>query len=169
MDNITVNMNNLTETEKEQLLTLVEKANKDKPKKYIPESGEKYWYIAYYGQVDGFEYWYNAPTDKDSLKIGNCFKTCEEAEFELEKLKVIKELKDYALEHNEYEIDWKDRDKNKNKWYIYYNYYYSDINYDAAYSIKLNTVYFTSSQIADNAIKTIGKNRLKKYYFGIEE
>lgn len=167
MDNMSVNMNNLTETEKEQLLTLVEKANKDKPKTYIPENGEKYWYIAYYGQVDGYEYWYNAPTDKDSLKIGNCFKTREEAEFELEKLKVIKELKDYALEHNEYEIDWKE--KNKEKWYIYYNYCYSVVSYSVTFDMVLSTVYFTNPRIAENAIKTIGKDRLKKYYFEIEE
>ena len=165
MNNVTIDMNNLTETEREQLLTLVTKANKGKSKVYVPEYGEKYWYIASDGQISIHVIWYNTPTDNNSLMVGNCFKTREEAEFEVERLKVIKELKDYALKHNESEIDW----KNKEKWYIYYDYSCSAFFSAWTYKMGLNTVYFTSSEIADNAIKSIGKNRLKKYYFEIEE
>ena len=165
MENISVDMNNLNETEREQLLTLVTKANKGKSKVCIPEDGEKYWVISSDGQQLSKYTWCGDYFEYGLLAIGNCFKTREEAEFEVERLKVIKELKDYALEHNESEIDW----KNKEKWYIYYDYPCSAVFSAWTYKMGLNTVYFTSSEIADNAIKSIGKNRLKKYYFEIEE
>ena len=168
MDNISVDMNNLTGEEREQLLTLVTKANKGKSKVYVPKDGEKYWSIV--GSSGGRLANYTWSSDYFGyglLAIGNCFKTREEAEFEVKKLKVIKELKDYALEHNESEIDWKDR--NKEKWFIHYDYPYSVIRSVWTYSMVLSAVYFTSSQVAENAIKAIGEDRLKKYYFGIEE
>lgn len=167
MENISVDMNNLNKTEREQLLTLVTKANKGKSKVCIPEDGEKYWVISSDGQQLSKYTWRGDYFEYGLLAIGNCFKTREEAEFEVERLKVIKELKDYALKYNEHEIDWKD--KNKEKWFIHYDYSYSVIRSVWTYSMVLSTVYFTSSQIADNAIKAIGEDRLKKYYFGIEE
>lgn len=165
MDNVTIDMNNLTEREREQLLTLVAKANKGS-KVYVPEDGEKYWIILTSGTLSNYT-WRGDCFDHGLLAIGNCFKTREEAKFEVERLKVIKELKDYALKYNEHEIDWKD--ENKGKWCIYYSYSYSTVLSDVTSSIGLSTVYFTSSQIAGNAIKAIGEDRLKKYYFGIEE
>lgn len=169
MDNISVDMNNLTETEREQLLTLVTKANKGKSKVYVPEDGEKYWIIVNDGEAGMLNdcTWSGDDFDYSLLAIGNCFKTREEAEFEVERLKVIKELKDYALKYNECEIDWKNR--NKKKWFIHYDYPYAVICSVWTYDMVLSTVYFTSSQIAGNAIKAIGEDRLKKYYFGIEE
>ena len=167
MENISVDMNNLNKTEREQLLTLVTKANKGKSKVCIPEDGEKYWVISSDGQQLSKYTWRGDYFEYGLLAIGNCFKTREEAEFEVERLKVIKELKDYALKHNESEIDWSLT--NEKKWYIYYSHYYFDICSDMAFRTKLNTTYFTSSQIAENAIESIGKDRLKKYYFEIEE
>ena len=163
---LTIDMNNLTETEREQLLTLVTKANKGKSKVYTPEYGEEYWIIVSSGELNNY-IWKSDFIDFDSFAIGNCFKTREEAEFEAERLRIIKELKDYALEHNECEIDWKD--EKEKKWYTCYDYLYSTIRSAWTSNIGLSTVYFTSSQIVDNAIKAIGEDRLKKYYFGIKE
>lgn len=91
----------------------------------------------------------------------------EEAEFELNKRLVYQELKDYALEHNKKDIDWTDCNV---KWSIYYNteteclgcdFWYTDCN--------IGQIYFSFGRIAQKVIKAIGKDRIKKYLFGVEE
>lgn len=117
-NNITVNMENLSQEERSILLPLIEKANKPKNKVWKPESDEMY----YYSCSDGFikeATWDNINVDKNRYAIGNCFKTREEAEFALERQKVIMELKRFALEHNEKEIDWSNRCQNK--YFLYFN------------------------------------------------
>lgn len=58
---------------------------------------------------------------------------------------------------------------NKKKWLIWYN--YDSKNIDTGYYNTLRThyIYFSSKEIAKQAIKHIGKERLKKYYFRIED
>ena len=87
MDNITIDMNNLTETEREQLLTLVTKANKGKSKVYVPEDGEKYWVISSDGQQLSKYTWRGDYFEYGLLAIGNCFKTREEANAALKQIK----------------------------------------------------------------------------------
>lgn len=159
MDNITVNMENLTEEEREQLLKLVEKGNKVKSKVWKPENGERYW------TMDN-EYWdwRNDKFDNFQYSIGNCFKIADNAKFSLEKRKVEVELKRFAEEHNEKEVDW-----NFVRYYIHYNCRENEIfifnnyvNWD-----KSSEIYFTSKEIAKQAIEAIGEERIKKYYFEI--
>ena len=98
--------------------------------------------------------------------MGNCYETIEEAEQAIEILKIHNELKHYAEEHNEAEIDW---DSNEQpKYLILADYYYSDmseyidIDYDCIYKYP-NQIYFTSREIAEDAIKAIGKDRVKMW------
>lgn len=101
--------------------------------------------------------------DRMRYALGNCFRTEEEALFALERLKVIAELKRFALEHN-VPIDW--RDEEQPKWYI------CDIFGPAISSVKYinnNDIYFSSKEVAKQAIETIGKDRIEKYYLGIEK
>ena len=81
-------------------------------KVWKPKKGETYWYICNAGNIvdDTND---NTKTDEDRFSIGNCFKTQEEAKHMVEKLKVIKELKDFALENNEEEIDWNNPEQDK--------------------------------------------------------
>ena len=103
------------------------------------------------------------------ISIGNCFETGKEAKHMVEKLKVIKELRDFALENNNEKIDW--RDKCTGKYFITYDFYDEKISI-ASYTFRNFLpfeIYFTSKEIAQKAIKKIGEYRIKKYYFDIEE
>lgn len=167
MDNtITVNVNDLTQEERNQLISLLEKSNERKSKKrWRGKTDESYYCIWCDGQIDSIKEMYH-PFDERTYKNGNYFKTEEEAKFELNKRLVYQELKDYALEHNEGEIDWTD---DCLKWYISYNgktgfleYNYWLNRYD------IGQIYFSSKAIARNAVNAIGEQRIKKYLFGIE-
>ena len=56
-----------------------------------PKSGDEYWYIIAPGRVS-YNFWKNLKADKEMLEFGNIFKTEEEAKFEAERLKVLREL-----------------------------------------------------------------------------
>lgn len=84
MENITVNMENLSEEEREQLMKLIEKSNGSKRNVWKPEGNEKYFFVSGCGVINSCK-WINDTTDNGYYEIGNCFKTKEEAEFALEK------------------------------------------------------------------------------------
>ena len=136
--------------------------------KWKPREGELYFYINSNGEIE-YRYYKNRNiNDKRRIcNIGNYFKTDEEADHMVEKLKVIKELQDFALEHNDEEIDW--YDKEQDKWEISYK----DSNVEPIcnnyYRAQAFNIYFASKEIAQEAIKTIGEDRIKKYYFDIED
>lgn len=137
---------------------------KNKIKVWEPSLGDLYYYINSNGDIK-FSYYNTRSIDKRC--IGNFFKTDEEAAHMAKKLKVIKELRDFALEHNDEEIDW--YDKEQDKWEISYK----DSNIEPIcnnyYRAQTFNIYFTSLEIAKEAIKKIGEDRIKKYYFDIED
>lgn len=165
--NLTVNMDNLTEEERNQLLALIEKSTKKKSKVWKPELEETYYRIEGTKVISNI--WHNIPYDNYSYSIGNCSPTKEKAKFAVERLKVITELKRFAQEHNEKEIDW--RDFGQCKYFIYCEFHdnaeYIDIG--CAKECKSNDIYFTSEEIAQQAIEAIGEDRIKKYYFEVED
>lgn len=169
MDNNTlqINMNNLTDEERTTLLSLVEKANKPVNKVWKPEYNRDYYFIRYNAEIC-YTNWIESDTDKERFILGNCFKTEEEAEFALKRQKVITELKRYALEHNEEEIDWY---KSTCKYYIQYSYMDNklDIRYGRYRKNYNSSIYFTSEEIARAAIEAIGEERIKKYYFEVND
>lgn len=164
--NITVNMENLSQEERSTLLSLIEKANKPKNKVWKPEKDETYYYLYSYGKIEE-DTWDNANEDRIRYAIGNCFKTKEEAEFALERQKVITELKRFALEHNDKEIDWNNIEQRK--CFLSYQHDKNIIFIDFYYSVQIYNIYFTSEEIAQAAIKEIGEERLRKYYFEVKE
>lgn len=137
-----------------------------KSKVWKPSLGDLYYYINSNGDIK-FSYYNNRSIDKRC--IGNYFKTDEEAQHMVEKLKVIKELRDFALEHNDEEIDWVDNEQDK--WAICYDIEDKEIAYESGKKIKSVpfNVYFATEQDCERAIKTIGEDRIKKYYFDIED
>lgn len=163
--NLNVNMENLTEEERNQLLALVKKSTEE-PKVWNPKDYKKYYYVDNNGDI-WEERWCGSYTDEERYEIDNCFKTEEEAEFAVEKLKVITKLKRFAQEHNG-KIDWNDRIW---KYYLAYDHDYDTKGIYITYSdyLKIADIYFTSREIAQQAIDTIGAYRLKKYYFEVED
>ena len=140
----------------------------EKKKYWTPKEKEKYFYIEdCMGVSDDRNV--QAPIDYCRFNIGNFFKTKIEAEHILEKLKVIHELQKFAYENNEGEIDWKNF--NQCKYYLVYDTKDEDLYVD--YSIQCErepfNIYFTSSKIAKRAIEEIGEDRIKKYYFNVED
>lgn len=174
---LNVNMENLTEEERNQLLALVKKSTEEKPKVWKPKDDEEYYYILPNGNVSHESKFYkplyanhykNYLSNKEGrYSIGNCYRTEKEALFALEKQKVIAELKRFAQEHNE-KIDWNNEDQRK--YHLYYTCSSNSIDIGFMYFRKFGSIiYFSSEKIAQQAIKTIGANRLKKYYFEVEE
>lgn len=134
--------------------------------KWKPSLGDLYYYINSNGDIK-FSYYNTRSIDKRC--IGNIFKTDEEADHMVEKLKVIKELRDFALENNDKNVDW--RDKCTGKYFITYDFYDEEIS-TASYTFRNFlpfNIFFTSKEIAQKAITKIGKERLEKYYFDVKE
>ena len=140
----------------------------EESKVWKPEKDGHYYYYDNDGRTYQSSYCEDS-IDKRRFEFGNCFKTQEEAKHMAEKLKVINELKNFALENNNEKIDW--RDKCIGKYFITYDFYDEEISV-ASYTFRNFLpfeIYFTSKEIAQKAIKTIGADRIKKYYFDIKE
>src|SRR5699024_4168341 len=77
---------------KERIAELEEQAKEERE---FPQDGDEYWFITDRGMVfdSKFE---NKKSDRDSLEIGNFFKTKEQADFAVEKLKVEAELRNLS-------------------------------------------------------------------------
>lgn len=166
MEEIKLNLENLTEEERAQLMFLVKKANKEEKKSNLwkPSHGEDYYYIEWDGDVARDE-WDGGSYDEDAYAIGNCFETKKEAEFEVERRKVIVELKRFAEENGV--------SAESIRYYIsgaFYDYGDSFIigTSTTQSSLGCSIPVFSSSKVAEDAIKKIGEDRLKKYYFGVE-
>lgn len=135
-------------------------------KVWKPKDGEIFYYINCDGKICR-ETWRDSSTFSLSLyKLGNCFKTIEEAKFALERLIVTAELQRYADEHNEWDVDWKNSEQAK--YDIYYDIENNIIDYCSYYGMKFNAIYFTSEEIARQAVESVGTERVKKYYLGVE-
>ena len=140
----------------------------EESKVWKPEKDGHYYYYNDMGHI--YESCYDGDSaDKNRLEFGNCFKTKEEAKHMAEKLKVINELKNFALENNAEEIDWKNL--KQVKWAIAYSRIYKNLELNDWRNTQFSSsnIYFTSREIAQKAIETIGEDRIKKYYFDIEE
>ena len=153
---------NALETEIANLRAELEKP--DTPGPWVPEKGEKFWLIYNFGAVNGQYQWDNDAFDRGKLSIGNIFRTQEDAEFMLERLKVLAELRRLA---KGFVPDW--RDTNQKKWYLCCDVggsIHCDYTYGISYGVP---VYFQSREDAQAAIEAVGAERLKRYYFMVGE
>ena len=164
-EQITIHLDNLTEEEREQLKKLLSKASEEPSKEsrvWIPEKQERYYYI------DGFvnvaaDNWDDYEVDIDRLNVGNVFRNSEQAEFVSEKIKVKPEFERYALEHNDPDYSGNDY------YYIIMNTGVKDTSVLEYWKAKVEgATHFTSEKIAKDAIKSVGKDRILKYLFGVD-
>lgn len=155
LENILKSINELKEWAENELKGLKEY----KPKRWKPKDHEKYYFFDNYYGVEN-HYWINDLTDNYLHTTHNCFKTKEEAEAYGCNLETKRLLMVFADEHNE-DIDWKDY--NQFKYSIYYNYEYDKLNVMSTDSIRKKDIYFSSEEIAEQAIEEIGEERIKKY------
>ena len=165
MNEIKVNLENLKDNERKQLLALIEKANK-KPKRFKPESGQIFWYINLRNETKSYE-WGWGSFYQGCYNSNNCFANEEEAKFEAEKRKVIAELENFVLENND-EIDW--RNDSQKKYCLFYDSVVNALQSDWYQRFQQQgAIYFSSRELCKQAIEKVGKDRIKKYLFGVEE
>lgn len=170
------NVNNTLEDINRDMVTLLDDVfsndweiyEEQKSKDWKPREGELYFYINSNGEIE-YRYYKNRNiNDKRRIcNIGNFFKTDEEADHMVEKLKVIRELQDLS----NIKLNMSDYVKNNRIYYIAYDFTQNRIVplFDnISRNIPFN-VYFSTKEDCEKAITKIGKERLEKYYFDIED
>lgn len=131
----------------------------DSPKpphpRWKPELGEDYFYCSYSGSVYKVS-WINGKLDNSMYNRGNVFRTKEETEFEAERLKVLAEMNEWA-------------GHNYDGTYIYYHRPSDEImiDWDGNSTNCHGDIRFKCVDDALNCIKSVGEDRIKKYYFRI--
>lgn len=124
------------------------------------QKGDTYYVIGGNGEVMN-AIWANIYIDKDCRKNGNVFLTEEEAENEVELRKIEAEMLRLGGRRN--------FKKGEDNYVIYYAYDDDGLNIVSyKFHFYQGEIYFDSYKKADDAIKTIGEDRIKKYIFGVE-
>ena len=124
----------------------------------FPKVGDKYWYIDTTGDVHD-ENWECFSFEKATLEIGNMFKTKEQAEFVVEKLKVEAELRSLS-------DSW---DLEKTQYTFSFNWEVGEFEIDYPdYNQYPGSYYFDSLDSWEQAIESVGEERIKKYIFEVE-
>lgn len=107
--------------------------------------------------------WDNGIFLKKKREIGLVTLTEEELEFKRESMKVYEELKRFAKEFT-YE-EW--CDIGIKKYFIYFSFYKNVMDFGFSISYKERRLYFESKEKVREAIKSVGEERVKKYYLGV--
>ena len=133
--------------------------DKYNPEEEWPKEGDEYWVIDGFGDVNNF-FWRDDPVDNIALKNNAIFKTKEEAEFETERLKVLRELeklgRPFVL--------------NESNWSLFLNGEHElEVHSNRHYNEKYGSYYFDTEEQLNKAIDKIGEDRIKKYLFGVNE
>jgi len=129
---------------------------------FFPMVGDDYYFLYSNGDIGDTQYT-GTTSDMTREFMGNCFKTKEEAEFEVERLKVIHEMKKFA-EPEDYEWDGENSHH-----YIYYNFCCDGIRTGHTYSYKKNAIFFKSTEDINACVEAVGEDRIIKYYLGVKE
>lgn len=135
---------------------------KEKNKSWKPKEGDAYFYISGTGKVISDNFMPCLPSDNDKVLFNNAFQTAEEAEYMVEKIKIINKLRDLS------NIKFS---KNKNKYFIYYNFRENRVRCGETNLCKLSPfeACFKTAEECQKAIEIIGEDNLKKYYFDVED
>ena len=130
-----------------------------KQEQEFPQDGKTYSYINTYGGVES-DIWEGHFAERNMVKIGNFFKTEEEAEFIAEKLKVEAELRKFSrlFEYGKF------------NYYLFFDIDGNSFRTDfTSYCPPQGAIYFESEEKSQEAVSAVGKERIKKYIFGVEE
>lgn len=149
----------LSAAEAELRALKAEKSEDDPPKPphqrpYL-ENNQTYFYVDVKSEVSDAQ-WLSDLFDLGAYKIGNVFPTAEAAEFAAERLKVLAEMREWAG-------IWDD------PWVMIYDGWSPKAISIHAPDVTFGELRFATREDAEGCIKAVGKDRLKKYYFGIPE
>lgn len=143
---------------KSELIKNIEEKEKENNKTvWDLKDGDRY-YVIYPRDIECYTF-DGQDFDIEARENGNMFLTREEAKFEFERKKIEAVMRKYNVPF-EYR---------ENNWSIYYDHgikalgvtYWSDNNY--------GVYHFKTKEIAQKVIDEVGKDRLLKYWFRVEE
>ena len=138
---------------------IAELEEQEKQEREFPQYGDTHWYINTYGAVSE-DIWEEHVAEKNMIKIGNVFRTEQQADFAVEKLKVEAELQKYS----------KLFEYGKFNYYLFFDIDGNSFRTDfTSYCPPQGAIYFESEEKAQQAVYTVGEERIKKYLFGVEE
>ena len=144
------------ETDKE------EQKKKETKNHWKPITSEKYFFTYSDGDVDSV-IWTENKADKGRYGLRNVFRTKENAEFEVERRKIITELQNYADDHNGEISNLSDA------FWIAFDENDMSITVETdSYLPPVGAVLFSDADTAYDAIEAIGEDRIIKYMFGID-
>lgn len=137
-----------------------EKENKSMNKRWRGRCGQNYYYVTHDDNVRCKTDYY-IPVDEFRYDTRNYFQTEEQAQKYASVLETERQLKKFADEHND-KIDWEDIDQDK--WCLGYSYRaLKTMTAVAMYTRAARTIYFSSQEIAKQAIDEIGAEEIKEY------
>ena len=163
--------------DKKELLSKIEeleakvaelKAEANKPERhkygqvFVPKINDTYWYCASTDLAFDCNYT-DSLQDKAQLSIGNCYRTKQDADRELERRKITHELQVLA---GDFVTDWNDRQQVK--YFIGgYNYNHKELELQYYYNLCCSAIpaYFRSIEALKAAIKAVGKKRIIRAFF----
>ena len=159
--NIDEKIKDLREEFENKIKELQEEYELEKSGKWIPDYGEKYYYLSSYFEVledTNFENIFS----KGRIKYNKIFETRAEAQ---EYADYLKARKEYSYEFSKEE--WEN--EKICKYHIFYNFGCEEIFVDCAFRYKtMSTIYFKSKEKAQEFIDKY-KKQILKFEFGIEE
>lgn len=136
-----------------------------KTKRWRPTTNQKFYFVDDEGNIKE-DKWSGSLYNQTHWELDNCFKEIEEAKFRLEQMKVYNKLKFFAIENND-KIAWGD---NSYKFSIQYDFEEEELEIGwHCFCLSSGEIYFSSSELAQEAIDYIGEGVIKKYLFGVED
>lgn len=127
----------------------------------FPQFGDEYFIICSNGDVDSSTYEEDS-YDTNRMSIGNFFRTREEAEFAVERLKVLDEMRKFAEPSD---TKW---NGNTRHYYICYDIEDKRLRVDNHTLMWGGEICFESDKRANDCIEAVGEDRIKKFYIGVE-
>ena len=157
--------NKIKDLEKQIEELKMAKVEEPQSKRWKPKFEDSYFYVD--TCIDIFEcVWTDDIVDNWHYITGNCFKTKEEAEEYKKQIEYTARYKNYIEEHSE-PLNWSD--DNQEKWCAWADFYKNKIETAVNYNVKIQgTIYASSEQIIEDAIKEIGEDNFKKYVLGVK-
>ena len=138
-----------------------ENKKKESNKRWKPNWGENYFRIGAFDDITSLK-WENDVFDNKHYNARDIYKTREEAEFELERRKIMIELQNYADDHNGEIAHPSDA-----FWLVLDEDDMSITVEDESFLPPVGTVLFSDAETAYDAIEAIGEDRILKYMFGV--
>lgn len=123
-----------------------------------PQKHDFYFAVDWDGKIIKLM-WLNGKKEETAYSMGNVFKNKEDAEFEVERRKVFRELKQFSCEV----------EQNKRLWSIAYYLGNKGVSFIQSINCRKGLLYFPSEKQAKKAIKSVGMKRVMKYYLGVKE